>query len=46
VFITGGTFTPDAERFLATTRQPWLEKPFAVDRLLAVVRERVAAQSG
>lgn len=43
IFMTGGTFTPAAASFLATTSQPWLEKPFAIDRLLEVVRRHLEA---
>ena len=37
VFMTGGAFTSDAPAFLATTAQPWIEKPFDMKRLLDVV---------
>jgi FixJ family two-component response regulator len=42
VFMTGGTFTPRARAFLERTPQRWLEKPFEMERLLEVVRERLA----
>jgi DNA-binding NtrC family response regulator len=37
VFMTGGVFTPEAERFVLTVSNPRIEKPFnlkAVERLL------------
>jgi PAS domain S-box-containing protein len=39
VFMTGGAFTPRAEEFLAAVKQPYLEKPFQLDELLATVRK-------
>jgi two-component system, NtrC family, sensor kinase len=37
VFITGGAYTEEAQRFLATTARPCLEKPFMPSELLAVL---------
>ncbi len=41
VFLTGGTFTPRARTFLDQTRNPWVEKPFQIDALRAVINERL-----
>jgi CheY-like chemotaxis protein len=41
VFITGGAFTAAAREFLASVENPLLEKPFDLDVLRAVVRERL-----
>jgi len=41
VFMTGGTFTPRAQRFLDSVANPCIEKPFAPPVLRALVRERV-----
>jgi PAS domain S-box-containing protein len=41
VFMTGGTFTPRAQRFLDSVANPCIEKPFAPPALRALVRERV-----
>jgi len=41
VFMTGGTFTPRAQRFLDAVANPCIEKPFAPPALRALVRERV-----
>jgi signal transduction histidine kinase len=40
LFLTGGAFTARARAFLDEVPNPWLEKPFEVDRLRAAVRER------
>ena len=37
VFLTGGAFTSQAERFFAAVPNARVEKPFDVDQLLAVV---------
>lgn len=42
IFMTGGTFTPDAVAFLASVPNPSLEKPFDLATLRALVRSRVA----
>jgi CheY-like chemotaxis protein len=42
VFITGGTFTPNATEFLARVANPCLEKPFRIHELAEVI-ERTAA---
>jgi CheY-like chemotaxis protein len=45
VFTTGGAFTQRAREFLETTNNLHLEKPFSLDQLQAIVRERVAQGS-
>jgi signal transduction histidine kinase len=40
IFLTGGTFTPQAQTFLDTVPNLRLEKPFDVKQLRAIVRER------
>jgi hypothetical protein len=40
VFVTGGVFTARARDFLASVPNPRLGKPFDIDTLLALVRER------
>ena len=42
VFMTGGAFTAAAREFLESVENPLLEKPFDVDVLRAIVRERLA----
>lgn len=45
VFMTGGVFTPEAERFLASVPNPRVEKPFSlarVEQLLAQAVEKRA----
>jgi CheY-like chemotaxis protein len=42
-FMTGGVFTVRARDFLSRVSNPRLGKPFDVDALLALVRERVGA---
>jgi PAS domain S-box-containing protein len=41
LFLSGGAFTPRAQAFLEDPSHVCLEKPFDVDRLRAVVRERL-----
>jgi two-component system cell cycle sensor histidine kinase/response regulator CckA len=43
VFLTGGTFTETAARFLRRVPNPRLEKPFPLTALDDAVRERLAA---
>jgi two-component system cell cycle sensor histidine kinase/response regulator CckA len=43
VFLTGGTFTEPAARFLRRVPNPRLEKPFPLTALDEAVRERLAA---
>jgi signal transduction histidine kinase len=43
VFMTGGVFTVRAREFLGRVSNPRLCKPFDVEALLALVRERVGA---
>jgi CheY-like chemotaxis protein len=40
IFVTGGAFTPEAQRFLETTVQPWIAKPFDA----ATLKEMIAAR--
>jgi CheY-like chemotaxis protein len=44
VFITGGAFTPDMERFLEESGCPHLLKPFDVPALRGVVAQRLSLQ--
>jgi signal transduction histidine kinase len=41
VFIMGGVFTARARDFLSTVKNPRLGKPFDIDALLSLVRERM-----
>jgi CheY-like chemotaxis protein len=43
VFMTGGVFTMRVRDFLARVPNPRLSKPFDVDALLSLVRERIGA---
>jgi CheY-like chemotaxis protein len=43
VFMTGGAFTPEARSFLEHVPNARIEKPFDVQSLRALIRERVAA---
>ena len=42
VFMTGGAFTPDAERLVAVSTNRILEKPFSPAEALAAVRDTIA----
>jgi PAS domain S-box-containing protein len=44
VFMTGGASTPRARRFLDTTKNRVIEKPFHFDKLLAYVEESISAR--
>jgi CheY-like chemotaxis protein len=44
VFMTGGTFTPRARRFLAEVDNPCLDKPFDLSHLRSIVAEGIAAR--
>jgi PAS domain S-box-containing protein len=44
VFMTGVGFGADVERFLAASRRPVLEKPFATDEALALIGSIVRAR--
>jgi hypothetical protein len=35
--MTGGAFTPQVNQFLEHTTNPWLEKPFAVSAVRAMI---------
>ncbi|ATB33657.1 hybrid sensor histidine kinase/response regulator [Melittangium boletus] len=39
IFITGGSFTPRARRFLESVPERWLEKPFDEQRLHRLINE-------
>ncbi|MCA9531723.1 MAG: response regulator [Myxococcales bacterium] len=39
IFMTGGAFTRQAQRFLEEVPNPHLQKPFDFDRLLALIDE-------
>jgi DNA-binding NtrC family response regulator len=41
VFMTGGTFTDKASRFLAQTSNPSLKKPFKATELRELVRRQL-----
>jgi len=43
IFITGGAFTPEMERFLEESGSPHVLKPFDVPALRRMVAERLAA---
>jgi PAS domain S-box-containing protein len=42
IFMTGGAFTGEAQRFLADGPKPYLQKPFDFDHLRALVRKALA----
>jgi PAS domain S-box-containing protein len=37
IFLTGGAFTPASRAFVATTANAWLEKPFDIERVIALI---------
>ena len=41
VFMTGGSFLPEAERFLDRVHVPCIEKPFDLEQLHAAVKQVV-----
>jgi hypothetical protein len=41
IFVTGGTFTPEAHAFLRDTPNPRIEKPFDAAALRRLIRERI-----
>ncbi len=45
VFMTGGAFTERARNFLRSTENLSIEKPFDVDQLLGLIRERLLQTS-
>jgi CheY-like chemotaxis protein len=45
VFVTGGAFTETARRFLETTSNRRLEKPFDLGEVRAVVAAMIAAET-
>ncbi|MFO0610768.1 MAG: PAS domain S-box protein [Polyangiales bacterium] len=46
IFLTGGAFTPGAAEFLAGVANHRLDKPFDIQILRAVVRDRIRASQG
>jgi len=44
VFMTGGVFTPEAERFLGRVRNARIEKPFSIARIEQFVARAVSAR--
>ncbi len=44
VFMTGGAFTPRAEKFLRETQNPRIEKPFELEALRDLIDSMVAAR--
>jgi PAS domain S-box-containing protein len=46
VFMSGGTFTPRARQFLASVKNPALEKPFELAVLGALLHARAAMRPG
>lgn len=45
VFVTGGAVGDEAQAFLATTTNPVLAKPFAIEELRSLVRQRLAVHA-
>jgi CheY-like chemotaxis protein len=43
IFITGGSFTPRARQFLETVPNGWLEKPFELEQLHALLGKVLGA---
>jgi CheY-like chemotaxis protein len=43
IFITGGAFTQRAKDFLESIPNKWLEKPFNIQEIQELVRQRAAA---
>jgi hypothetical protein len=41
IFLTGGVFTPHAREFLDCVPNPRFEKPFEIQNLRAIIRERL-----
>jgi len=39
VFMTGGAYTPQAARFIASVPNPTIDKPFDIDELMAAVEQ-------
>jgi CheY-like chemotaxis protein len=46
VFLTGGAYTPESRDFLDATSVEFLEKPFELDTLRALLRRLLAAEDG
>jgi hypothetical protein len=42
--MTGGVFTPEAERFLASVPNPRVEKPFSLTRVEQLLAQAVRAR--
>ena len=45
VFMTGGVFTPEAERFLASVANPRVEKPFSLARVEQLLAQAVGRRA-
>ncbi|HEX2677181.1 MAG TPA: ATP-binding protein, partial [Polyangiales bacterium] len=45
VFMTGGAFTPRAEKFLRETKNARIEKPFELETLRSLIDDMVAARN-
>jgi len=45
IFLTGGAFTPSAQRFLADSAIEYIEKPFDSSNLRAIVQRHLRAQA-
>lgn len=41
IFMSGGTFTEEADRFAATCNRPMLAKPFGIDELRNLIAEQI-----
>ena len=46
VFLTGGAYTSESRDFLDATSVEFLEKPFELDTLRALLRRLLAAEDG
>ena len=44
VFMTGGAFTASAAEFLSSVENRWIEKPFSLGVVEAIVREMRASR--
>ena len=46
IFLTGGSFSAEADDFLTKVENPWIQKPFATAALLRACAEMVQKHSG
>lgn len=46
VFMTGGAFSADAEKFLTQVQNAHVAKPFDLEQVRALVRSRIAGEAG